>query len=145
MNGKYHATSSTCPHYNAPLIKGTLSSDGFVKCAWHGACFQVATGDIENGPSLDALISHKLTIQGDDILIHSSGNEFDANHLLSSSTVPKVVCVEKRVVIVGGGAAAATTVESLRRHGFLGEIRMISKEGHYPIDRYLQEWFELLT
>ena len=28
------ATSHLCPHYKAPLVKGTLSSDGRVMCPW---------------------------------------------------------------------------------------------------------------
>lgn len=54
------ATSHLCPHYKAPLAKGTLSSDGRVMCPWHGACFRVQTGDIEDAPSFDSLESFNV-------------------------------------------------------------------------------------
>lgn len=41
-------------HYNARLSQGVLCGDR-VTCPWHAACFNVTTGDIEDGPVLDAL------------------------------------------------------------------------------------------
>ena len=60
IDGEFYATSHLCPHYKAPLVKGTLSSDGRVMCPWHGACFRVQTGDIEDAPSVDGLASFKV-------------------------------------------------------------------------------------
>ncbi|MGH0151326.1 UNVERIFIED_CONTAM: hypothetical protein FKN15_043695 [Acipenser sinensis] len=53
-HGEYRAISHKCPHYGAPLVKGVLSG-GQVRCPWHGACFSIATGDIEDFPGLDSL------------------------------------------------------------------------------------------
>ena len=61
IDGKFYATSHLCPHYKAPLVKGTLSSDGRIMCPWHGACFRAQTGDIEDSPSIDHLQSFKVT------------------------------------------------------------------------------------
>lgn len=41
--GQLTAIGSKCSHYGAPLEKGTLC-EGRVRCPWHGACFNVATG-----------------------------------------------------------------------------------------------------
>ena len=46
QNGSLTALSSKCTHFGAPLIKGSLG-EGVVRCPWHGACFNVKTGDIE--------------------------------------------------------------------------------------------------
>ena len=62
IDGQFFATSHLCPHYKAPLVKGTLTSDGRVMCPWHGACFRVQTGDIEDSPSVDALQSFKIYV-----------------------------------------------------------------------------------
>lgn len=34
--GKIQALGAKCTHYGAPLAKGVISSDGRVKCPWHG-------------------------------------------------------------------------------------------------------------
>ncbi|MED6239784.1 hypothetical protein ATANTOWER_011111, partial [Ataeniobius toweri] len=57
-NGQYSAVGSRCSHYNAPLIKGTLVGES-VRCPFHGACFNVRTGDIEEYPGLDCLPTYK--------------------------------------------------------------------------------------
>ena len=59
-NGQYYAVSHKCTHFGAPLAKGALC-EGQVRCPWHGACFNVATGDIEDFPGLDSL--HKFQVQ----------------------------------------------------------------------------------
>ncbi len=53
-DGRVRALSGKCTHYGAPLAKGSYS-DGKVRCPWHGACFNAATGDIEDFPGLDSL------------------------------------------------------------------------------------------
>ncbi|KAI4569066.1 hypothetical protein MJG53_014684 [Ovis ammon polii x Ovis aries] len=58
-DGELHALGHKCPHYGAPLVKGVLSR-GRVRCPWHGACFNVSTGDLEDFPGLDSL--HKFQV-----------------------------------------------------------------------------------
>jgi len=58
-NGEFHALGHKCPHYGAPLVKGVLSR-GRVRCPWHGACFNISTGDLEDFPGLDSL--HKFQV-----------------------------------------------------------------------------------
>lgn len=47
-DGNFYATSAKCTHYGAPLAKGVLNGNRVV-CPWHAACFNVCTGDIEDG------------------------------------------------------------------------------------------------
>ena len=35
--------------------------NGRVRCPWHGACFNVKTGDIEEFPGLDSIQAFKVT------------------------------------------------------------------------------------
>jgi nitrite reductase/ring-hydroxylating ferredoxin subunit len=44
QNGKLSAIGSKCTHYGAPLHSGVLG-DGRVRCPWHGACFNITTGE----------------------------------------------------------------------------------------------------
>lgn len=72
LNDQDYATSHLCPHYKAPLAKGVLAVNGdkaTVTCPWHGACFDVKTGDIEDAPSIDCLQSYKVEITGENIKI----------------------------------------------------------------------------
>ena len=36
LNGQIHAMTARCTHYGAPLVKGVLTPDGRITCAWHG-------------------------------------------------------------------------------------------------------------
>lgn len=43
-------------------VAGVLSK-GHVRCPWHGACFNIATGDIEDFPGLDSLPTFQVILQ----------------------------------------------------------------------------------
>lgn len=47
--GVLRALGTKCTHYGAPL-SGSALGDGRLRCQWHGACFNIATGDIEDFP-----------------------------------------------------------------------------------------------
>lgn len=48
-NGILSALGAKCTHYGAPLHNGALGENR-VRCQWHGACFNILTGDIEDFP-----------------------------------------------------------------------------------------------
>ncbi|CED83795.1 flavo protein [Phaffia rhodozyma] len=142
IDGKIYATSAICTHYGAPLAKGVLTSTGRVVCPWHGACFSVKTGDIEDAPGLDALhaytvipssnTSEKIKIQADLKIVESKKGK---NPCDERKGVARKTKKNERVVIVGGGSGGAGAIEGLRELGFRGKITVISKEPHGPIDR----------
>ncbi|KAG5721933.1 putative flavoprotein C26F1.14C [Termitomyces sp. T112] len=137
LGDKIHATSAFCTHYGAPLAKGVLTSDARVVCPWHGACFNVCTGDIEDSPAPSALHSFKAHVSDGKIYVtanpaHALGNNKARQPTLLSSGTDSV---GKGLIIVGGGAAAFHTVESLREHGYSLPITILSKETYTPIDR----------
>ncbi|KAJ7454778.1 hypothetical protein FB451DRAFT_1279347 [Mycena latifolia] len=137
LGDKVHATSAFCTHYGAPLANGVLTADGRVVCPWHGACFNVCTGDIEDAPAPDAL--HSFQVQISDGQIHVTANASDTQKA-NMSRAPKLTTAGTEtggdgVVIVGGGAATFHAVESLREHGYKGPITILTKESHTPVDR----------
>ncbi|KAJ6577382.1 hypothetical protein B0H19DRAFT_1119576 [Mycena capillaripes] len=137
LGGKVHATSAFCTHYGAPLAKGVLTADGRVVCPWHGACFNVCTGDIEDAPAPDALHSFQAEIS--DGQIHVTANPSDTQKA-NLARAPKLTTTGTEtsgdgVVIVGGGSATFHAVESLREHGYKGPITIVTKERYTPIDR----------
>lgn len=85
---EFSALGSKCPHFGAPLSKGKPGSgqgkknhlvevgsqcpawgDSLagvlrgerLRCPWHGACFNIRTGDIEEYPALDCISCFKVT------------------------------------------------------------------------------------
>ncbi|RDB26297.1 Apoptosis-inducing factor 1 [Hypsizygus marmoreus] len=137
LGSKIHATSAFCTHYGAPLAKGVLTSDGRVVCPWHGACFNVCNGDIEDAPAPNALHSFKAHVADGKIYVTANPSETLKNN---KERQPKLTStgsdsIGKGVVIVGGGSGAFHTVESLREHGYKAPITILSKETYTPIDR----------
>lgn len=45
QKNEFFAVGAKCSHYGAPLVKGALG-DGVVRCPWHGACFNLKTGEM---------------------------------------------------------------------------------------------------
>ncbi|ERE76332.1 apoptosis-inducing factor 3 isoform 2 [Cricetulus griseus] len=70
-NGEFHALGHKCPHYGAPLVKGVLSR-GRVRCPWHGACFNISTGDLEDFPGLDSLHKFQVKIEKEKVTVRAS-------------------------------------------------------------------------
>jgi nitrite reductase/ring-hydroxylating ferredoxin subunit len=57
-DGQLHAVGNKCPHAGAALSTGVFSC-GRVVCPWHGASFDVTTGEIEDsGPCLNQVNAH---------------------------------------------------------------------------------------
>ncbi|KAI8920504.1 hypothetical protein BC831DRAFT_479339 [Entophlyctis helioformis] len=133
VDGRFYATSHLCPHYKAPLAKGTISSDGRVMCPWHGACFRVQTGDIEDAPSVDSLATFKVSIRGDDVVVKTTPEEVKPGR--RAPVVRKYKPSRKTAIIVGGGAGGLVAAETLRTEGFDGKIIMLSREPYLPVDR----------
>ncbi|KAL8713305.1 MAG: hypothetical protein Q9220_002504 [cf. Caloplaca sp. 1 TL-2023] len=128
-----HAMSPNCTHYGAPLKLGVLTPEGRLTCAWHGACFNVGTGDVEDAPALDPLA--KFEVYEKSGAVYIKGEE---STIKASRRNPNVKCAaagQEKVVVVGGGSGAMGAVQALREQGFTGGITMISSEPNLPIDR----------
>ncbi|KOC70387.1 Apoptosis-inducing factor 3, partial [Habropoda laboriosa] len=134
QKGELHAIGTKCTHYGALLHTGALG-DGRIRCPWHGACFNIKTGDIEDYPGLNSLPCYQVNVDENGLVrVKAKRKDLD-----SSRRVKKMwkqdVNNNTTVVIVGGGPAAATCAESLRQEAFTGKIIMISKENALPYDR----------
>ena len=47
-------------------MKGSYSVEkGIIRCPWHGACFNISNGDIEDFPGLDSLPKYEVEQQND--------------------------------------------------------------------------------
>ncbi|XP_070159015.1 apoptosis-inducing factor 3 isoform X2 [Polyergus mexicanus] len=134
QKGELHAIGTKCTHYGALLHTGALG-EGRIRCPWHGACFNIKTGDIEDYPGLDSLPCYKIRIDEAGLVhVKAKRKDLDTNKRVKDMSAydPENT---KTVVIVGGGPAGATCAESLRQEGFTGRIVMVCRENAIPYDR----------
>ncbi len=137
-DGKLYATSAKCTHYGAPLANGVLTSTGRVVCPWHGACFDVKTGDIEDAPALDNILSLKLEVEGDDIYVTADAEKLKGKPGVAPGCKGSVSAASndtKGLVIVGGGSGAINVIEAARKAGYSEPITLLTAEAYPPIDR----------
>eukprot|EP00096_Caligus_rogercresseyi_P014865 TRINITY_DN7347_c0_g1_i1.p1 TRINITY_DN7347_c0_g1~~TRINITY_DN7347_c0_g1_i1.p1 ORF type:complete len:550 (+),score=109.90 TRINITY_DN7347_c0_g1_i1:350-1999(+) len=138
--GEVRALSPKCTHYAAPLVKGTYDPQlGTVRCPFHGACFNVDSGDIEDYPGLDSLHAYRITVREDGKVMFE-GNKDDIGSGIRRTQPPLKAdpsIEDPPVIVVGGGGAAQACVEILRgpEVKFRGRILLVSKEECLPYDR----------
>ncbi|KAG7221044.1 hypothetical protein INR49_017712 [Caranx melampygus] len=99
-HGQYSAIGSQCSHYNAPLVKGSLVGDR-VRCPFHGACFNVKTGNIEY-PGLDCLPSYKQ-VRVEDGKVYVSVKTKLTKQVKMCGLEPDI---KHTILLVGGGPAS---------------------------------------
>ncbi len=120
------ACGNKCTHYGGTLTDGGLIDDGVQVCPLHNAHFDAATGRMLLGPALDDLPAWEVKTRGGDVLVRPAG----------PVEIPMPAGRDDRTfLIVGGGAAAEAAAEMLRRQGFAGRIRIITRETDLPYDR----------
>ena len=64
----YCAIDDTCPHKGGPLSEGELEGNE-VACPWHGATFNVKSGEVLSPPASTGVGAYTVRISGDDIEI----------------------------------------------------------------------------
>jgi len=134
-DGEYFAMGPKCTHFGAPLVKGSLRN-GHVRCPWHGACFNIKTGDIEDYPGLDCVPSYKVSIQdGNKVYIRAEKEALKSHKRVKQMVCPTNVEGEPHFLVIGGGPASVTCVETLRQKSFTGKITIATMESHVPYDR----------
>src|ERR1700755_2703676 len=56
------AVSAHCTHYHGPLADGLVVGDT-IRCPWHHACFELASGEAGRAPAFDPLTCWKVEQQ----------------------------------------------------------------------------------
>jgi NADPH-dependent 2,4-dienoyl-CoA reductase/sulfur reductase-like enzyme/nitrite reductase/ring-hydroxylating ferredoxin subunit len=123
--GKLFAVSAHCTHYHGPLGEGLIVGNT-VRCPWHHACFDLRSGEALAAPALSPLTCWQVEERGGKIVVGSKQG-FPAPKQTGSAS--------EHMVIVGGGAAGFAAAEMMRRHGFVGQISMLSNDAAAPVDR----------
>jgi apoptosis-inducing factor 3 len=121
----------------APLKNGVVAN-GHVRCPWHGACFNVRTGDIEEYPCSDALPNFQVREESNGDLIVCSTRA--ALKLTKRTPTAAKSSSSSRAggpttLIIGAGPAGGACAEKLRELGYAGRVVLIGDEPWLPYDR----------
>ena len=123
------AVGASCTHYGGPLAEG-LVVDDTVRCPWHHACFDLRTGEALHAPALSPIACWSVEQRSGKVFVSRRLPQPEPKPRGKSSGAPP-----KMIVIVGGGAAGFAAAEMLRRHGYQGDIVMLSNDDVPPVDR----------
>ncbi len=66
VDGAYFALDNACTHEEGPLAEGAIEGHE-VTCPWHGAKFDIKTGEVLADPAYDAVARHNVRVTGSDI------------------------------------------------------------------------------
>ncbi|KPP63959.1 apoptosis-inducing factor 3-like [Scleropages formosus] len=121
--GEYSAIGNQCTHYGAPLSKGVLSGTR-VRCPWHGSCFNVKTGDLEEYPGIDCLPCHKVKVQNNKVYVSINKKSLRKSKRLKDMC-SRVPGDNRTVLLIGGGPASLVCAETLRQENYTGRIIMV--------------------
>ncbi|MCZ6517277.1 MAG: non-heme iron oxygenase ferredoxin subunit [Gammaproteobacteria bacterium] len=68
VDGKYYAIDDECTHEGGPLSEGELAGTQVV-CPWHGAAFELTTGEVVDPPADEAVARYTVRVSGEDVEI----------------------------------------------------------------------------
>lgn len=68
INNNFYAFKDECSHETFPLSDGDIEGDNII-CIYHGAEFDVKSGEALCLPAIEPVEVYELMIEGDDILV----------------------------------------------------------------------------
>lgn len=139
QNGKISALGAKCTHFNLPLSSAVVGN-GRIRCPWHGACFSLATGDIEDYPGQDSLPCYQVNIEEGQVKVRAKKSELKSGRR-TQNFIKRDATDKRTFVVIGGGPSGAICAETLRIKGFTGRIVIIAKESILPYDRVILSKF----
>ena len=122
------AIGGTCTHLGAPLALG-LAVAGEIRCPWHHACFDVATGKALKAPAFDPLPTWPVAIEDRRVRVTTREP--------LTPTAQSTIAASGPFVIVGGGAAGYAAALALKRAAPDAACTLVSMDDHAPYDRTL--------
>lgn len=66
IDGKFFALDNLCTHEEGPLCEGEIEGHE-VTCPWHGAKFDIRTGDVLQDPAYEAVARYNVRVSGSHI------------------------------------------------------------------------------
>ena len=68
VDGSFYAIAGKCTHQGGPLAEGALDG-ATVTCPWHGAMFDVTSGEVQGPSADDAASTYEVRVQGDEVQV----------------------------------------------------------------------------
>ena len=68
VDGNVHAIANTCTHRGGPLSEGAVEGT-VVTCPWHGATFDLTTGEAKGPPAPGPVRCYEVRVEGGEIQI----------------------------------------------------------------------------
>lgn len=68
IEGTFYAIDDTCTHAGASLAEGSLAGP-VVTCPWHGATFDVATGEALSDPAYEGVKTYHIKVENDNVFV----------------------------------------------------------------------------
>lgn len=68
VDGRFYSIDGICPHAGGSLAEGDLAGE-VVCCPWHGAEFNVRTGELLAPPATAAVQTYPVEVDGKDLLV----------------------------------------------------------------------------
>ena len=66
VDGQFFAVDNACTHRGGPLAEGAISGHE-VTCPWHGARFDVRTGEVAGPPAQKGVARYGVRVTGTDV------------------------------------------------------------------------------
>jgi 3-phenylpropionate/trans-cinnamate dioxygenase ferredoxin component len=66
IEGTFFALGNACTHEEGPLAEGEIEGHE-VTCPWHGARFDVRTGEVLCAPAYEDVVRYNVRVTGSDI------------------------------------------------------------------------------
>jgi apoptosis-inducing factor 3 len=123
---RFFAVGATCTHYGGPLAEGIVD-DGTIRCPWHHACFDLATGEALRAPAFAPVVCYDVAVSGGRVRVGARRASPAAKNPPAGSP--------RSVVIVGAGAAGFAAADALSREGLGRQVTLIGAEETGPVDR----------
>ena len=68
VDGRYYAIEDQCTHEGGPLGEGLVHGER-VMCPWHGAEFDVTTGEVLSPPAYHAVGTFRVVVEAGDVKV----------------------------------------------------------------------------
>lgn len=68
VGGSFYAVEDSCSHRGGPLSQGPVTGTA-VMCPWHGAQFDLVTGNAMRPPASRGITVYRVIVEGGDIQI----------------------------------------------------------------------------
>ena len=69
VDGEVYAFSDNCTHRDFPLSNGEVEDDCSITCEWHGARFDIRTGEVLSPPATRKLPVYASRVEDGQILV----------------------------------------------------------------------------